>query len=150
MGLSFEEVSRLSKQAQLQILNKSRAADVKKVGKVCATRQSNKYGAKKTWVDGVCFDSRLEARYYENLKLLHRAGAVAGYLHHGKIVLAAGSGPDARAMTYEPDFVVLLPDGTYKLVDTKGVETAQFRDKMKILRERFPGIEITITREDAP
>lgn len=31
---------------------------------------ANKYGARKTQVDGITFDSRAEAKYYEQLKWL--------------------------------------------------------------------------------
>ena len=45
-------------------------------------------------------------------------------------------------MCYEPDFVILHPDGHYEIVDTKGMETKQFKDKMKIAREKYPGLQI--------
>lgn len=36
----------------------------------------NKFGAVKTEVDGITFDSRKEANRYEQLKLLERSGAI--------------------------------------------------------------------------
>lgn len=108
--------------------------------------KKNKYSAKKTWVDGICFDSRKEAEYYGNLKLLHRAGALAGYIVHGALVCTAGTDKDNRATLYEPDFILLMPDGTYKIVDTKSdaTHTQVFRNKMKSLREKFPKVEVHI------
>jgi hypothetical protein len=38
----------------------------------------NKYGAKKTVIDGITFDSKKEARRYTELKLLERAGEIRG------------------------------------------------------------------------
>lgn len=106
----------------------------------------NKYGAKKTWVDGICFDSQKEAKYYGNLKLLCRAGALAGFLYHGKMVCTEGTDKDNRAVLYETDFVLLNPDGTYKIVDTKsdGTITQVFKNKMKSLREKYPDVEVHI------
>lgn len=39
----------------------------------------NKYGAKKTVVDGVTFDSKAEARRYQQLKLMQQAGEIIGF-----------------------------------------------------------------------
>lgn len=39
--------------------------------------RNNKYGARKYTVDGITFDSRKEARRYQELKLLQRAGRIA-------------------------------------------------------------------------
>ena len=105
-------------------------------------KKANKYNARKTWRRGLCFDSVKEANFFDMLRLRHRAGQIAGYLFHGKIVLAEGAGQDKRALTYEPDFIILHPDGHYEIVDTKGMETRQFKDKMKILREKYPQIRI--------
>lgn len=106
----------------------------------------NKYHAKKTWIDGICFDSQKEANYYTNLKLLHKAGALAGYLVHGAIICTTGTDKDNRATLYEPDFVLLFPDGTYKIVDTKSeaTHTQVFKNKMKAIHEKFPGVEVYI------
>lgn len=106
----------------------------------------NKYGAKKTWVDGICFDSQKEAKYYGNLKLLCRAGALAGFIYHGNMVCTEGTDKDNKATLYETDFVLLNPDGTYKIVDVKSEATVTqvFKNKMKSLREKYPGVEINI------
>lgn len=105
-----------------------------------------KYRAVKTWADGFPFDSRLEADYYQRLKLLVRAGALDGFLFHGKMLLVSGTGPEHRGVAYETDFVLLKPDGTYEIVDTKGVETPEFKQKMKLVRERYPGVTVTLER----
>ena len=38
-----------------------------------------KYGNKHTWVDGLCFDSQMEADRYGQLKMLQRAGTIKGF-----------------------------------------------------------------------
>lgn len=107
-------------------------------------KKESKYKAKKTWRWGLCFDSIKEANFFDMLRLRHRAGQISGYLFHGKLVLAEGDGQDQRAMCYEPDFIVLYPDGHYEIIDTKGMETKQFKDKMKILREKYPQVKIKL------
>ena len=105
-------------------------------------KRKNKYNARRTWTDGIYFDSRKEAEYYARLKLLHKAGAIAGFLYHGCIVVAEGVGSENRAALYETDFVILKKDGTYEIVDTKGVETDVFKLKVKALKARYPNVEI--------
>lgn len=106
--------------------------------------KQNKYKAQKTWRWGLCFDSIKEANFFDMLRLRHRAGQISGYLFHGKLVLAEGDGQDQRAMCYEPDFIVLYPDGHYEIIDTKGMQTKQFKDKMKIAREKYPQVAIAL------
>lgn len=40
-------------------------------------RRANKYGAVKTTVEGITFDSGAEARRYQQLRLLERAGEIS-------------------------------------------------------------------------
>ena len=109
-------------------------------------KKKNKYGARKTWAYGIAFDSQKEADYYGNLKLLLRAGVIAGYLYHGNMVCTEGTGKDNRATLYETDFVILNNDGTYRIVDTKSEATitSAFKLKMKSLHEKYPNVKIEI------
>ena len=108
------------------------------------TKKRNKFGAVKEWLHGLCFDSRKESNYYAELQIRHRANEIAGFLYHGKFVLVEGTDKSNRAMTYEPDFLVLYPNGKYEIVDTKGFETQVFKNKMKIMREKYPEIEVKL------
>lgn len=112
------------------------------------SKRRNKYRAKKTWMDGICFDSQTEANFYRQLKLLHRAGALDGYIVHGAMVCTEGTDKDNRATLYEPDFILLYPDGTYRIIDTKSQATITptFKLKMKALREKFPKITIDVEK----
>lgn len=110
---------------------------------------NNKYGARKTWAFGLPCDSQKEADYLGNCVLLTRAGALAGFLYHGKLLLVEGTDKDHRAVTYTPDFVLLKADGTYELIDTKSdaTETQVFKNNMKIIKERYPLLrEVTIEK----
>ena len=111
----------------------------------CQKKMTSRQIAKKVEQDmNDVFDSIKEANFFDMLRLRHRAGQISGYLFHGKLVLAEGDGQDQRAMCYEPDFIVLYPDGHYEIIDTKGMETKQFKDKMKILREKYPQVKIKL------
>ena len=76
-----------------------------------------------------------------------QSGLIAGYIVHGKMICTAGGdNSEERAVTYEPDFIVLKNDGTYEIVDTKSEATVTpvFKNKMKALKEKFPDVEISI------
>lgn len=107
-------------------------------------KKKSKYNAKKTWIDGICFDSKAESNYYAMTKMLVRAGELHGFLYHGKIVCTEGEKSDHRAVLYEPDFVLFKPDGTYEIIDVKGMETPVFKNKIKSIYEKYPQIKIKI------
>ena len=107
-------------------------------------KRKSKYNAKKTWIDGICFDSKAEANYYAMTKMLVRAGELHGFLYHGNIVCTEGEKSDHRAVLYEPDFVLFKPDGTYEIIDVKGMETPVFKNKIKSIYEKYPQIKIKI------
>ena len=115
-----------------------------KSSKASAVPGKSKYHATRTWRDGISFDSMKEADYYEECKLRLRAGELDGFFYHGKMVCTAGTDKEHRATLYEPDFIMLLPDGTYRIIDTTGMETEGFRLKRKALREKYPKVKIEI------
>jgi len=98
-------------------------------------KRRNKYNARRTSVDGVSFDSAAEAAYYQELKLRLRAGEIAGFCRQPRFMLDAGT-------EYRADFIVFHVDGSYDIIDVKGVETSVFKLKMAMMRERYPGLEI--------
>lgn len=103
----------------------------------------NKYHAKKTVIDGITFDSRKEANYYCELKMLRMAGEVTEielqvpfelqpkYTYGGKAV---------RAIKYIADFRVTYKDGHVEVVDVKGVRTEAYKLKKRLLLYQNPGI----------
>ena len=140
------DLSSLSPAAQKQALAKLAAQNPKNAN-IARRITGSKYGAVKTWAFGLCTDSKKEADYLGNCILLCKAKALPGFLYHGKLLLVEGTDKDHRAVAYEPDFVLLKSDGTYELVDTKGYETPEFRDKMKLIRERYPLLkEVTVEK----
>jgi hypothetical protein len=87
----------------------------------------SKYRAIRTEVDGLKFDSKAEARTYTKLQLLRRAGEVTKFDIHPVFVLPAG-------IKYEADFRVYWADGRVEIVDVKGVKTAVYRLKKKLMK----------------
>ena len=100
-------------------------------------RKANKYGARPKTVDGIRFDSTLEADYYVYLKALEMAGVIAKLELQVKCELyPAQKHPDTgkhiRAITYVADFRVTYPDGSVEYLDTKGYEKPEFKLKAKL------------------
>ncbi len=106
----------------------------------------NKYGAKKTDIDGISFDSKHEATRWCELKYMERAGLiknlrrqvryqiVPAITEKGKVV--------QRESTYIADFVY-EQNGEMVVEDAKSpaTRTAVYLLKKKIMRWRY-GIEI--------
>ena len=91
----------------------------------------HKFGAKRCERDGVNFQSQLERRYYDQLKLLQRSGDVLFFLMQVPFRLPAG-------IVYRADFMVFYADGNCEIIDVKGVETPEFKMKHKLLEEIYP------------
>ena len=67
-------------------------------------KPKNKYSSQKTWIDGICFDSKKEADYYCQLKLLTRAGEIKGFCRQARFVVTEGVGSIERGTEYVADF----------------------------------------------
>ena len=107
--------------------------------------KKNKYNAKKVRVDGILFDSQDEANYYCLLKLEVRSGNIAGFCRQARFVVTEGD-DKVKGTEYVTDFVIFNNDGTYKIVDVKGVKTDVFKLKIKSLYEKYPKIKINLER----
>lgn len=119
-------------------------AEAKKLGvKVSDQKKRSKYNARKVRVDGIAFDSQAEANYYCRLKLLLRAGEIDGFCRQARFVVTEGRNGE-RGTEYVTDFVVFYPDGSYRIVDVKGVKTDAFRIKVKCMREKYPKLKIEL------
>lgn len=105
----------------------------------------NKYGARKVTVDGITFDSKKEARKYQELKLLKRAGEIKDFELQPEFVLLEGfqdlNGTWHRPIKYRADFRVTYPDGRVVVIDTKGYRTKDYAIKKKMFLYQYPDIE---------
>lgn len=109
-------------------------------------KRRNKYGAEKVKLDGITFDSKAEAHWYNILKLRERAGEVHGLKVHPKFILAEPEGQ--RKLTYSADFSFWdSREKRLRVIDVKGVETQAFKIKRKLMKALL-GIEVEIVRKD--
>jgi len=93
----------------------------------------NKYHNHPTTVDGIRFDSKKEARYYEQLKIRRATGEVSYWLMQVPIRLPGGT-------KYVVDFLVFFADAASapEYVDVKGKKTETFRVKKREIEHLYP------------
>ena len=96
---------------------------------------NNKYGAQKTVYNGRHYDSKLEAGHAQDLDLRMKAGEFTEITpqYRIKLYVYLPDGKKADLFTYVCDFRCTKPDGSYLLVESKGVETNVYRVKKRIL-----------------
>lgn len=108
----------------------------------------SKYHAVPTVIDNIRFASKAEARRYQELKMLEKAGKVRNLKLQPKypLVFSPGAGRDvANVGSYIADFWYLAVErGVERPVieDVKGVKTPVYRLKKKMV-EAIYGIQIT-------
>lgn len=104
-------------------------------------RKTNKYGAKKTTVDDIKFDSRLEAKFYEHLCSLRDAKLIKGFEMQVRYEVipayVSPTGKKIRKTEYVADFDVHHLNGDIETVDVKGVETDVFKIKRKLFEKIY-------------
>ena len=109
--------------------------------------KKSKYNANRVRVDGILFDSQLEADYYSDLKLQLKMSTIKGFCRQPEFILQEGFG-DIMPITYRPDFIVFFLDGTYEIVDTKGFETDEFKRTQKLFFAKFPKLRLTVEKNE--
>lgn len=100
----------------------------------------NKYHNQKIVVDGITFDSKDEAKYYEVLKIRKAKGEILNFELQPQFILQEGfrkSGKAYRPITYKADFRVYKLDGASYVVDVKGILTDVFNIKLKLFNARY-------------
>jgi len=107
-------------------------------------KKRNKFGAIRTTVDGIVFDSKREAAYYGELKIREKAGEVSAVELQPRFALI---GPDGTLIcTYRPDFAFFdhVAD-RFRVVDVKGVLTREFRRVQRMMKS-FKGIDVEVVK----
>lgn len=101
----------------------------------------NKFNAIKTIVDGIRFDSRKEAKRYQDLKLLEKAGEIEHlelqprFLLQDKFKL---EGVTHRKIEYVADFKYwVIKEKRWIVEDVKGVKTQVYKLKKKIFLNKY-------------
>lgn len=109
----------------------------------------SKYGNRKTEVDGILFDSKAEARRYNELKIMERCGLIHGLTLQPPFVVVDGKkwsdGRKHRDTVYRADFQYFDETGNIVVEDVKGFRTEAYRIKRELMKERY-NIEIREVR----
>lgn len=153
-GLPEETVKAMSKAAGVK-LDEHGAPVPQKSGR------GDKYSNIPTEVDGIKFDSKLEAKYYVELDLRKKAGDVLYFLRQVPFHLPGG-------VIYRVDFLIVSHTGfpmgvqmkregardlrnhepmVIEYVDCKGWDTAAGKNKIKMVEALYPGVKIEIVRK---
>lgn len=137
------DLSRLSEDAQRQIL--------RKLGQTKGKQKENKYHARKDSRGAIRFDSQREARRYDELMLLLKAGDIRKLKLQPQYTLQESyitpEGERIRAIRYVADFCYERRDErdewTLIVEDVKSRATATqvYRNKKKMMREIY-GISV--------
>ncbi|MEK3888086.1 DUF1064 domain-containing protein [Bacillus sp. FSL K6-3431] len=101
----------------------------------------SKYGNKKTTLDGIVFDSKAEAKYYEQLKWLQECKEILFFRTQPRYLLQEAfekDGKTHRKIEYVADFEVHQKDESIEVIDVKGVETDVFKMKEKMFHIKYP------------
>lgn len=112
------------------------------MGLQCYNKRGNKYGAKRTTVDGIEFDSKLEANRWSELRLLERAGVIAELERQKEYVIIPKS-QYGRKIVYRADFVYKTKEGETVVEDVKSAatKTAVYKIKKRMMGEIY-GIQV--------
>jgi hypothetical protein len=94
-------------------------------------RPRHKFGAVRCERDGKRFPSKLEARYYDRLRILQNSGQVLFFLRQIPFDLPGST-------RYVCDFQVFYSNGDISFVDTKGKDTALSLTKRKMVEDLYP------------
>lgn len=101
----------------------------------------SKYHSIKTEVDGIIFDSRKEAKRYGELKILKRSMRIIGFDLQPEfpynVTFSANGNEYTVKRKYIADFLVYHNDGREEIEDVKGVRTAEYKRKKKIIEKLY-------------
>lgn len=157
MGYSVADLARLGPKAQQQAMAQimAREAEKTKAAEEEKKKKSSKYHAEKSSRGDLTFDSKKEARRYDELMLMQNAGMIRNLKLQVRFCLIEGytttENVKHKGEYYVADFVYerkTAPDCNgdvhwLKVVeDAKGYRTQVYRNKAKLFREKF-GFSIT-------
>ena len=97
----------------------------------------NKYNAKRQTYNGYNYDSKFEAEYASELDLLLKAGEIKAWDRQFKVEMIAFNehGEPVMRKNHKIDFRVHHHDGTFELIETKGVETEDYKERRRWLEK---------------
>jgi hypothetical protein len=122
--------------SEFQRLFPKQAADLNLTVNKSIMARNGKYNAVKTQIDGIIFDSKKEAEYYEKLLILKQAGEVVDIKLQPEFELQEGyvkDGAKIHPIKYIADFLVVYKDRHIEIIDTKGYR----KDKVYLLKKKL-------------
>ena len=105
------------------------------------SRRYGKYGAKRTVYRGVTYDSKSEAAYAAYLDRAVKAGLLVGWERQKPIVLVVNG---VKVCKMIADFLVHERGGVQRYVEVKGVRTAAYNLKLKLLKALHPDLPYSL------
>lgn len=107
----------------------------------------NKYFNKKVIVDGIKFDSKKEAKRFQELMILKKAGLIKELELQPVFVLQEAytnkKGEKVRAIIYKADFIYFdIHLKRYIVEDVKGYKTDVYKLKKKLFEYQYPNLTI--------
>ena len=106
----------------------------------------SKYKSQSITLDGIRFQSKEEAKYYELLKRKKARGEILNFELQPKYVLQLGFtyfGKNVRPIHYIGDFLIYHLDGTEEVIDIKGYATAEALNKRKMMQYTHQNLKLT-------
>lgn len=101
----------------------------------------NKYNNHKIIVNNIKFDSKKEAKRYQDLKLLEKANIIQNLVRQIPFELVPKQNGE-RAVKYIADFMyVETATGKIIVEDVKGYRTDVYKIKRKLFKWRYPQYE---------
>ena len=108
--------------------------------KAISLASKNKYGNKKLVIDDHKFDSKREARRYQELKMMLRTGIITDLELQKPFILQEtcknGNGETIRRIKYVADFVY-KQNGLTIVEDTKGYRNSVYLLKKKLFEHKY-------------
>lgn len=100
-------------------------------------KRGNKYNAKRCAYRGYTYDSRAEAAHAMELDARLAAGEIVRWERQYRVEMWAHDrhGTPRIKLSHKVDFRVEHHDGTYELVEVKGVETSDYRMRKRWLEK---------------
>lgn len=100
-------------------------------------RYGNKYGAKKTVFNDRKYDSKFEAGVAEELYLRQVSGDITAVepQYRVEVWCHRADGSKAFKVSHKVDFRIEHNDGSFELIEAKGVETPDYKWRRKFLEE---------------
>jgi hypothetical protein len=105
-------------------------------GTLFEVAQLMQYGIK---VEGIRFDSKMEAEYYLVLKEQLRQGIIQDIILQPRFILQ-----DSPKIEYRADFQIVYPGGDMEVIDVKGMQTKEFKVKKKLFAKVYEDYKLTL------